>query len=84
MVQIGAPLVGSYDDRIVALSIFIAISTSYAALDLAGRVTAASGWVRMTWFWIRPPSLAHTSSISIVTPTYFGRPIDGLSIVLTP
>ena len=50
MVQIGAPLVGSYDDRIVALSIFIAISTSYAALDLAGRVTAASGWVRMTWF----------------------------------
>jgi len=38
MSQIGVPLVGSYDYRLVALSIFIAISASCVALDLDGRV----------------------------------------------
>src|SRR5882724_7780221 len=42
-------LIGSYNDALVALSVFIAIFASYAALDLAGRVTAASGWTRMAW-----------------------------------
>src|SRR5258708_1334481 len=49
MSQIGAPLVGSYDDRLIVLSIFIAISASYAALDFGGRVTAARGWIRLVW-----------------------------------
>src|SRR5580700_1408913 len=49
MSQIGAPLVGFYDYRLVALSIFIAISVSYSALDLGGRVTAARGWIRSAW-----------------------------------
>jgi len=49
MGQIAAPLAGSYDGRLVLLSIFIAISASYAALDLGGRVTAARGWVRSAW-----------------------------------
>jgi PAS domain S-box-containing protein len=49
MSQIGAPLAGSYDHRLVVLSIFIAISVSYAALDLGGRVTAARGWMRSAW-----------------------------------
>jgi len=49
MSQIGAPLIGSYDLRLVVLSIFIAISASYAALDLGGRVTAARGWTRSAW-----------------------------------
>jgi PAS domain S-box-containing protein len=49
MSQIGAPLVGSYDLRLVVLSILIAISASYAALDLGGRVTAARGWIRSGW-----------------------------------
>jgi PAS domain S-box-containing protein len=49
MSQIGAPLVGSYDYRIVALSILIATTASYAALDLGGRVTAARGWTRLAW-----------------------------------
>ncbi|PYT61082.1 MAG: hypothetical protein DMG35_09990 [Acidobacteria bacterium] len=49
MSQTGAPLVGSYDLRLVALSILIAISASYAALDLGGRVTAARGWIRLAW-----------------------------------
>src|SRR3977135_660996 len=42
-------IVGSYDDRLVALSVFIAILASYAALDLSGRVTSARGWARVLW-----------------------------------
>jgi len=42
-------LSGSYDYRLVALSVVLAIFASYAALDLAGRVTAAQGWVRAIW-----------------------------------
>jgi two-component system cell cycle sensor histidine kinase/response regulator CckA len=44
-----AALVGSYDHRLVALSVVIAICASYAALDLAGRVTAARGRTRGVW-----------------------------------
>jgi NO-binding membrane sensor protein with MHYT domain len=39
----------SYDLRLVALSILIAICASYAALDLAGRVTAARERARILW-----------------------------------
>src|SRR6202030_3093093 len=42
-------LIGSYNYALVALSVVIAIFASYAALDLAGRVTAASGWTRAVW-----------------------------------
>ena len=42
-------LVGSYDYRLVALSIILAILASYAALDLAGRVTSARGRLRFLW-----------------------------------
>ena len=42
-------LVGSYDYRLVALSVIIAICASYAALDLAGRVTASRGKARAVW-----------------------------------
>src|SRR5260370_17722871 len=45
----GPPLLGTYDDALVALSIFIAISVSYVALDLGGRVTAARSWLRLAW-----------------------------------
>lgn len=43
-------LVGSYDYRLVAVSVVIAITASYTALDLAGRVTAARGWAWLAWF----------------------------------
>jgi len=49
MSQSGTPLVWMYDSRLVALSIFIAISASYGALDLGARVTAARGWIRSVW-----------------------------------
>src|SRR5258708_12823664 len=42
-------LIGSYNYALVALSVLIAIFASYAALDLAGRVTAAGGWTGVVW-----------------------------------
>ena len=44
-----ANLIGSYNYALVALSVLIAMFASYAALDLAGRVTATSGWTRAVW-----------------------------------
>src|SRR5947208_2076890 len=49
MISASAAMTGSYDYLQVVLSVVIAISASYAALDLGGRVTAASGWVRRAW-----------------------------------
>jgi len=40
---------GSYDMRLVALSVFIAVFASYAALDLAGRITASRNKIRSAW-----------------------------------
>ncbi len=42
-------LIGSYSYALVALSVLIAIVAAYAALDLAARVTAATGWTRAIW-----------------------------------
>ena len=42
-------LVGSYDYRLVALSVLLSIAASYAALDIAGRVTATRGNIRLLW-----------------------------------
>ncbi|MGH9711769.1 MAG: MHYT domain-containing protein [Candidatus Acidiferrales bacterium] len=42
-------MVSSYNHRLVALSVVIAIMASYAALDLAGRVTSARGGARHVW-----------------------------------
>jgi len=40
---------GGYDYRLVALSVVLSMFASYAALDLAERVTAAQGWARGFW-----------------------------------
>jgi PAS domain S-box-containing protein len=42
-------IVGSHDTALVALSILIAVFASYTALDLAGRIRAATGWVSYAW-----------------------------------
>jgi NO-binding membrane sensor protein with MHYT domain len=42
-------MTGTYDPLVVALSMLVAVSASYAALDLAGRVTAARGRARAAW-----------------------------------
>jgi two-component system sensor histidine kinase/response regulator len=49
MVLSNASLVGSYDYRVVALSVLLSMLASYAALDLGGRVTAARGSMRCIW-----------------------------------
>ncbi len=40
---------GSYDYRLVALSVVLAMFAAYVALDLAGRVTAARRWAKVFW-----------------------------------
>src|SRR5262245_45898029 len=42
-------LVHSYSYGLVGLSVFIAALASYAALDLAGRVTSSRGRARLLW-----------------------------------
>lgn len=42
-------LTATYDVRLVALSIVIAVFGSYIALDLAGQVLETQGWVRKLW-----------------------------------
>jgi PAS domain S-box-containing protein len=49
MISASAALTGSYDYGEVAKSVLIAIVASYAALDLAARVTAAKGEIRLAW-----------------------------------
>lgn len=49
MVSASAALTSSYNYGEVARSVLIAIAASYAALDLAGRVTAARGRIRLAW-----------------------------------
>jgi len=40
---------GSYDARLVGLSLLVAALTSYTAMDLARRVTANRGHARRSW-----------------------------------
>jgi diguanylate cyclase (GGDEF)-like protein/PAS domain S-box-containing protein len=44
-------MTGTYDPRLVALSIIIAIFASYAALDLTGRITASHRKARLFWLF---------------------------------
>src|SRR2546427_2716804 len=49
MIDQNMVMVISYYYRLVTLSVVIAMLSSYAALDLAGRTTAARGRVRLAW-----------------------------------
>jgi diguanylate cyclase (GGDEF)-like protein/PAS domain S-box-containing protein len=44
-------MVGTYDVRLVTMSVIIAIFASFAALDLAGRVTASRQNARIFWLF---------------------------------
>ena len=46
-----ATITSTYDYRLVALSVVIAICASYAALDLAGRITAARNNQHLAWLF---------------------------------
>jgi len=49
LISANVAMTGWYDYRLVVLSVLLAISASYAALDSAARVTAARGWARSLW-----------------------------------
>jgi len=49
MISADSAMTGSYDYPTVALSFLMAVSASYAALDLSGRVTAARSSARAAW-----------------------------------
>jgi PAS domain S-box-containing protein len=49
MITPDGALPGSYDYRLVSLSVLIAMFASYSALDLGGRTAAARGRVRLIW-----------------------------------
>jgi NO-binding membrane sensor protein with MHYT domain len=76
MSQIGAPLVGSYDLHLVALSFLIGILASYVALDLAARVTAARGRARRVWLM----SGAISMGVGIWSMHFVGMLAFGLSL----
>ena len=57
----GLLLTGTYSYGLVALSVLIAIVASYAALDLAGRVTSAHG--RSRYFWLTGGAIAMGTGI---------------------
>src|SRR6202050_5939656 len=42
-------ITGGYAYRMIPVSVFIALLAAYAALDLAGRVTASRGFARSLW-----------------------------------
>ena len=80
----------TYDYRLVALSIVIAIFASYAALDLAARVTAARNTSRLVWLfggaiamgtgiW----SMHYTGMLAyrLPVPVYYHIPTVALSLV---
>src|ERR1700685_1338703 len=50
MISVNSAMRGSYDYGEVVRSVLIAIIASYVALDLAGRVTAATGAARLAWW----------------------------------
>jgi two-component system sensor histidine kinase/response regulator len=72
----GSTLVDSYDYRLVAASVLIAVLASYAALDLAARVTAAHGRARFAWL----TGGATAMGIGIWSMHYIGMLAFSLSI----
>src|SRR6202163_2322393 len=49
MTGVGVAINGTYDYRLVVLSVLIAVLASSAALDWTARVTAAQGRIRFAW-----------------------------------
>jgi len=79
-----------YDYRLVALSVLIAICASYAALDLAGQVTAARNNARLAWLFGGAIALGtgiwsmhYTGMLAykLTVPVYYHIPTVILSLV---
>jgi two-component system sensor histidine kinase/response regulator len=85
------PLTASYDLSLVALSVVVAILASYTALDLAGRVYANVGRVRL--LWILGGAVAMGAGIwtmhfvgmlafRLPVPISYGAPLVALSVAV--
>jgi len=83
-------ILATYDYRLVALSVLIAICASYAALDLAGRVTAARKNARLAWLFGGAISMGtgiwsmhYTGMLAyrLPVPVYYHIPTVVLSLV---
>lgn len=83
-------LAATYDFRLVALSVVIAICACYAALDLAGRITAARNNARSTWLVVGAIamgtgiwSMHYTGMLAyhLSVPVYYHIPTVILSLV---
>ena len=88
--MMGGDLVGSYSPWLVALSVLIASTASYVALDLAGRTTAAHG--RAHWVWLLGGATAMGIGIwamhyigmlafTLPVPVYYNLPTVLVSLV---
>ena len=82
---------GTYAVEFVALSVVVAIIASYTALDLAGRVSSASG--RRMWYWLAGGAVGMGSGIwsmhfigmlafKLPIPIAFDLPITLLSLAI--
>jgi len=83
-------LQGSYNHGLVALSLVLAILTSYAALELAGRVTCSQGRARAVWlgagagaigFGIWAVHCIGMLALTMLIPVYYHLPTVALSLV---
>jgi PAS domain S-box-containing protein len=68
LISPAAVMTGTYNYELVALSVIIAVASSYAALDLAGQVTSAQGRARYLWL----SGGAATMGIGIWSMHYLG------------
>jgi diguanylate cyclase (GGDEF)-like protein/PAS domain S-box-containing protein len=81
---------GSYDYGLVTLSVVLAIAASYAALDLAGRVSSSRGRARAIWLTAGASAMGlgiwamHYVGMLALTmpmPVYYHLPTVGLSLL---
>jgi len=81
---------GSYDYRLVAVSVVLAVVSSYAALDLARCVTSALGWARVLWLsggacamglGIWAMHYVGMLALDMPMPVYYHYPTVGLSLL---
>lgn len=66
-------LIGSYNYALVPLSLMIGIFASDAALDLAVRITAVSGWLKRTTVTTRL-TIGECRKSKVATPCWTSNP----------
>lgn len=84
-------MTGTYNGWLVLLSVMVAITSSYVALDMSSRITAAAG--RKAWYWLIGGATSMGLGIwsmhfigmlafRLSTPLYYDVPITLLSLLI--